>query len=234
MKCCCPARKRRARWLNGWSMVCRCRTACGRTSPVWRRNMALQYRNEESMYKVWVGVNMPDDVFAMLEEEVEVIGPRSDPTPPDSIEGVEEADAAIICPIFPANMATFEKLPRLRVVTRTGAGYDNVDVSAATACGICVVRTPDSNTESTAVYTIGMMLNAVRRIKLGDRLLARGEWLPLPQVDSFDLNGAMLGIIGLGRIGGRVAEIAHVLGMRVTAYDPYIDEGRAVSLRTRL
>ncbi|HLV33870.1 MAG TPA: NAD(P)-dependent oxidoreductase [Spirillospora sp.] len=186
------------------------------------------------MYKVWVGVNMPDDVFAMLEEEVEVIGPRSDPTPPDSIEGVEEADAAIICPIFPANMATFEKLPRLRVVTRTGAGYDNVDVSAATACGICVVRTPDSNTESTAVYTIGMMLNAVRRIKLGDRLLARGEWLPLPQVDSFDLNGAMLGIIGLGRIGGRVAEIAHVLGMRVIAYDPYIDEGRAVSLRTRL
>lgn len=186
------------------------------------------------MLKVWVGVNMPDEIFEMLEQHVEVIGPLSDPLPPDCTEGVEEADAAIICPTFPADMATFERLPRLQVVTRTGAGYDNVDVVAASACGICVLRTPDSNTESTAVYTIGMMINAVRRIKMGDMLLRQGRWLPMPELNGFDLNGATLGIIGLGRIGGRVAEIANVLGMRVLAYDPYIDEGRAVSLRTRL
>ncbi|MBZ0299312.1 MAG: hypothetical protein K8J31_06220 [Anaerolineae bacterium] len=186
------------------------------------------------MSKVWLGVNVSDDVLALLESRVEVIGPRSDPNPPDSIEGVEDADAAIICPTFPANQATFDRLPNLRIVTRPGAGYDNVDVEAATACGICVVRTADSNTESTAVFTVAMMLNAVRRIKMGDGLLRDGRWMPLPELTAFDLNGATLGIIGLGRIGGRVAEIAHVLGMQVIAYDPYIDEGRAVSLRTRL
>jgi D-3-phosphoglycerate dehydrogenase len=186
------------------------------------------------MHKVWVGVNMTEDVLNLLATEAEIIGPCSDPFPPDSTSGVEEADAAIICPTFPATRETFTRLPRLKVIARTGAGYDNVDVDAASQLGICVLRTPDSNTEQTAVFTIAMILNAVRRIKLGDRLLAQGKWMPLPELTVFDLNGSTLGIIGLGRIGGRVAEIAHTLGMRVAAYDPYIDEGRAVALRTAL
>lgn len=186
------------------------------------------------MHKVWVGVNMPPDVIASLEKEVEVIGPLSDPTPLDWIGGLEEADAAIVCPGFPGVAAVFEAHPRLKVVARSGAGYDNLSVPAANASGICVLRTPDSNTETTAVYSISMMLNAVRRIKMGNELLSAGQWLPLPELNTFDINGSTLGIVGLGRIGGRVSEIAHVLGMHVTAYDPYIDEGRAVSLRTTL
>lgn len=186
------------------------------------------------MFKVWVGVNMPPEALAILSAQTEIIGPLSDPLPVDSVDGLEDADAAIVCPGFPGTGAVFERFPKLKIVARTGAGYDNIDVPAATACGICVLRTPDSNTESTAVYTIAMMLNAVRRIRMGDQLLRAGHWLPLPQLNSFDLNGSTLGIVGLGRIGGRVAEIAQVLGMRVVAYDPYIDEGRAVALRALL
>lgn len=186
------------------------------------------------MYKVWIGVNMPPDVIAALEKEVEVIGPLSDPTPLDWIGGLEEADAAIVCPGFPGVAAVFEAHPRLKVVARSGAGYDNINIQAANACGICVLRTPDSNTETTAVYSISMMLNAVRRIKMGNELLSAGKWLPLLELNTFDIHGSTLGIVGLGRIGARVAEIAHVLGMQVIAYDPYIDEGRAISFRTTL
>ncbi|MAS34529.1 MAG: hypothetical protein CL610_11010 [Anaerolineaceae bacterium] len=186
------------------------------------------------MSKVWVGVNMPPEALAILDAEDEIIGPLSDPTPLDSIDGLEDADAAIICPGFPGVGSVFERFPRLKVVARSGAGYDNVNVPEATANGICVLRTPDSNTETTAVYSISMMLNAMRRIKMGNNLLSAGQWLPLPELNTFDVNGSTLGIVGLGRIGGRVAEIAHVLGMRVIAYDPYIDEGRAISLRTQL
>lgn len=186
------------------------------------------------MYKVWVGVNMPPDVIAYLEKEVEVIGPLSDPTPLDWIGGLEEADAAIVCPGFPGVAAVYEAHPRLKVVARSGAGYDNLNVPAATASGICILRTPDSNTETTAVYSISVMLNAVRRIKMGNELLSAGKWLPLPELNTFDINGSTLGIVGLGRIGARVSEIAHVLGMEVIAYDPYIDEGRAISFRVTL
>lgn len=184
-------------------------------------------------YKVWVGV----DLFPEVEQALagaEIVGPCCDPTPMDSVEGLHGAVGAVVGPLFPGIAETFDEFPNLIVAARCGAGYDSVDVDAATARGICVINTPDSNTESTAVYTIGMMINAVRRIKLGNQRASAGLWLPLPEILTFDLNGSTLGIVGLGRIGARVAEISHVLGMRVIAYDPYIDEGRAVSFRTRL
>jgi D-3-phosphoglycerate dehydrogenase len=183
---------------------------------------------------VWLGVNMPPAALAWLEDNAEVIGPRDDPTPPELYDGLDDAIAGIVGPLFPGTHAAFAQLPHLRVVARSGAGYDNIDVAAATAHGLCVLRTPDANTETTAVFTIGMMLSAVRRLKMGNQLLAAGHWLPLPELTTFDLNGNTLGIVGLGRIGARVAEIANVLGLHVLAYDPYISEGRATSFRTRL
>ena len=187
------------------------------------------------MLKVWVGVQMFSNAWdALGEANIEVIGPRNDPEPLHSVDSLAEADAAIGGPMFPGTEETFAGAPKLRVVARAGAGYDNIDVEAATRHGICVVNTPDANTESTAVYTIGMMINAVRYIKRGNQRLNEGQWLPLPEIMAFDLNGSTLGIIGLGRIGGRVAEIAHVLGMRVVVYDPYISEGRATSFRAQL
>ncbi len=119
-------------------------------------------------------------------------------------------------------------------MARPGAGYDNVEVDAATAQGVCVLRTPDSHTDTTAVFSIAMLLNAVRYIKRGNEYVSEGRWLPLPELNAMDLNGATLGIVGLGRIGARVAEIALVLGMRTIAYDPYIDVGRAIAARTTL
>jgi len=186
------------------------------------------------MFKVWVGVSMADSILEMLRREVEILGPQDEPAPPNSVNGIETADAAIINALFPATDVLFRQYPNLRSVARPGAGYDNVDVPGATAQGVCVLRTPDAHSDTTAVFTITLMLNAIRRVKRGNAYLSEGQWLPLPGLDSMDINGATLGIIGLGRIGARVAEIALVLGMRVIAYDPYIAQGRALAARTEL
>ena len=126
--------------------------------------------------------------------------------------------------------------PRLRVVARTGIGVDRVDLAAATRRGILVANTPDGPTESTAEHAIALILSLCKRVMVGDRRLraessfpAWGELQP-----GFEVAGAVLGLVGLGRIGSRVAEIARVLGMQVIAYDPFIAPERAIAMRVEL
>lgn len=123
--------------------------------------------------------------------------------------------------------------PRLRVVARTGIGVDRVDLAAATQRGILVTNTPDGPTESTAEHAIALMLGLCKQVMAGDRLL-RAEsssfvWGGVPP--GLEVAGAILGLVGLGRIGSRVAEIASVLGMRVLAYDPFVTPERARAMR---
>jgi D-3-phosphoglycerate dehydrogenase len=126
--------------------------------------------------------------------------------------------------------------PRLRVVGRPGIGVDRIDIAAATERGILVVNTPDGPTESTAEHAIALMLSLIKRVTLGDRGLRTGQgWtdygvLPI----GLEAYGATLGLVGLGRIGGRVAEIARGLGMRVLAVDPYATPARADALGVTL
>ena len=114
--------------------------------------------------------------------------------------------------------------PRLRIIARAGIGVDRIDLAAATQRGILVLNSPDGPTESTAEHTIALMLNLCKGVMTGDRILRAG--LPFPALPDmtpgFEVLGATLGLVGLGRIGKRVAEIARVLGMRVLAYDPFI------------
>ena len=126
--------------------------------------------------------------------------------------------------------------PRLRVIARPGIGVDRIDLAAATERGILVVNTPDGPTESTAEHAIALLLSLTKRVTLGDRDLRRGQgWtnygvIPIGQ----EAAGTTLGLVGLGRIGGRVAEIARALGMRVLAFDPYAAPARAEALGVTL
>jgi D-3-phosphoglycerate dehydrogenase len=126
--------------------------------------------------------------------------------------------------------------PRLRMVARPGIGVDKIDTAAATARGIMVLNTPDGPTESTAEHAIALMLNLTKGVTTGDRVLRAGKGFPnygsLPI--GLEALGATLGLVGLGRIGGRVAEIARVLGMRVVAYDPFVTPARAAALGVEL
>jgi len=125
---------------------------------------------------------------------------------------------------------------RLRVLARTGIGVDRIDLAAATEHGIMVVNTPDGPTESTAEHAIALMLNLLKQVAVSERLLRSGQgWVDYGVLrPGMEALGATLGLIGLGRIGGRVATIARALGMHVLAYDPFVVPARAVALHVEL
>ncbi len=107
--------------------------------------------------------------------------------------------------------------PQLRVVANYAAGYDNVDISAATKRAIVVANTPDVLTDASAEFTLALMLAASRRLVSGDRLIRRRltwAWAPTFMLGT-SLAGRRLGIVGLGAIGRRVATLAEALGMSV-------------------
>jgi len=108
--------------------------------------------------------------------------------------------------------------PRLRVIARTGVGYDDVDVAAATARGIAVTITPGANHVGVAEHTFALLLAIAKDVLVQDRLIRSGAWrrsvLPRP------LRGSTIGLVGLGRIGQAVATLAIAFGMKVVAFDP--------------
>ena len=110
---------------------------------------------------------------------------------------------------------------RLRIVGRAGVGLDNVDVEACTARGILVINAPTANIISATEHTMAMLLALCRNIPEAHASVKRGEWVR-SKFMGVELNGKILGVIGLGRIGTRVTTRARAFGMRVVAYDPYI------------
>ncbi len=126
--------------------------------------------------------------------------------------------------------------PRLKVIARAGIGIDRIDLEAATERGIMVVNTPDGPTESTAEHAIALMLGLTKLVAVTDRILRAGQGFPVygTLTPGLEVRDAVLGLIGLGRIGGRVAEIARALGMRVLAYDPFVSSARAEALQVEL
>ena len=126
--------------------------------------------------------------------------------------------------------------PRLRIIARTGIGVDRIDLDAATERGILVVNTPDGPTESTAEHAIALLLNLCKQVSVTERILRSGQ--PFPTLSELtvglEVAGAVLGLVGLGRIGSRVATIAQVLGMHVLAFDPFIADERANALGVTL
>ena len=113
-----------------------------------------------------------------------------------------------------------ENAPNLKIIARAGVGVDNIDVESATLNGIWVVNSPNGNTEATAEHTIAMMLACARNIPQGCRCIQEGKY-ERSKFIGVELMGKTLGVVGFGKIGKRVAEIAYVLGMKILVYDPF-------------
>ena len=118
---------------------------------------------------------------------------------------------------------------RLKVVGRAGVGVDNVDVPAATARGVVVMNTPFGNTTSAAEHTVAMLMALARNIPRADQKLRAGDW-DKKSFTGVELEGKTLGVVGLGKIGQKVARAALGLEMRVLAYDPFVTAERAAEL----
>lgn len=164
----------------------------------------------------------------MLPPGIEVIQAPTDFVPPYA--ELAPAQAIVAGPRL-YDAAMMDAAPRLRIIARVGIGVDTVDIAAATDRGIVVCNTPDGPTESTAEHTVAMLLALAKRLKEGDANLSRGEWGPLSVLTGTEVRGKTLGIIGMGRIGQRVAEIRRSgLQMKVLAYSRSLSEDQAAHL----
>lgn len=114
-----------------------------------------------------------------------------------------------------------ESCPKLRAVSRYGAGYDRVDTAAARALGISVSNTPGANAQAVAELTFGMLLSLARSIPYLHEETRNGKWTRSTGTELF---GKTIGIIGLGAIGKRLAKCCEGFDMKLLAYDPYIQE----------
>jgi D-3-phosphoglycerate dehydrogenase / 2-oxoglutarate reductase len=116
------------------------------------------------------------------------------------------------------------RTPNLLIVSTNGAGYDTVDVRAATARGILVVNQSGGNAEAVAEHVVGMMLSLVKRFSETDRALRAGTLGKRIDYLGREAYGKTLGIVGLGNVGRRIAELAGTLfRMQILAYDPYLN-----------
>jgi D-3-phosphoglycerate dehydrogenase len=165
--------------------------------------------------QVFPDVDVERAALAAIDASLVIAGPDDDP-----IAMAESADA-LLTTYHPIDAAAIAKLHRCKVIARYGIGVDNIDLDAATRAGIVVTNVPDYSIEEVAAHTLLLILAAVRRLVGGAQLAGSGApWVarslgPIPRISELTV-----GIVGLGRIGQRVAAVLRPLGCRLIGYDP--------------
>jgi D-3-phosphoglycerate dehydrogenase / 2-oxoglutarate reductase len=122
---------------------------------------------------------------------------------------------------------------KLQVIARAGVGVDNIDIEAATSCGIIVVNAPTGNTISAAEHAIALMLALARHIPQANAVLKTGKW-KRNEFMGTEVRGKTLGIIGLGNVGSAVARRAAALEMKLIGYDPFVSSDHARNLKVEV
>lgn len=113
--------------------------------------------------------------------------------------------------------------PSVELIITSTSGYDHIDFEETMKRNIKTSYTPEANAQSTAELTILLMLSCAREINLANKMVRESNW-KRTELKAFELSGKTLGIVGLGRVGSRVAKIASAMNMKIYAYDPYIED----------
>jgi D-3-phosphoglycerate dehydrogenase len=134
------------------------------------------------------------------------------------------ADALLVC-YAPVGRTVIEAAAQrpVRVISRYGIGYDNIDVGAASELGILVTNVPDYCLDEVADHTVSLLLAAARGVVTASESVRSGGW-SVPKQGIHSLRGRQLTLIGIGRIGAKVAERAAAFGLRIVAYDPFVSD----------
>lgn len=143
--------------------------------------------------------------------------------PNNYLDEMKDADALIVR-IAKCDGHAIENSPNLKVIGRTGVGYDSVDVKTATAHGIPVVITPGANNRSVAEHAVAMMFALSKNLVEAQQEMCKGNWEIRGAKKAFELEGKTIGILGLGAIGRETAKICEGCGMKVAAYDPFLSK----------
>lgn len=139
----------------------------------------------------------------------------------------EGADAdAILVRVAKITSNIIHALPRLRVVAKHGIGVDNIDVACCTQRKILVVNAPKSNVNAVAEHTAALILAISKNIVLLDRATRNGQFSKRNSFPTDELESKILGLIGMGNIASLIAQKMSAFGMKVIAYDPWVDESQ--------
>ena len=186
------------------------------------------------MIKIWSDRAIPEKYLPQLDGVAKETGTRSE-TPDESTTSLPGADGAVVSARIKYDGALFDSVPTLKVISRTGIGYDNINVVAATARKIAVCHAPDAPTISTAELTIALLFATTRQLKQCESDMLEGSKRDyMYTYKGWELAGKILGLVGLGRIGGHVSKIARGIGMEIIVYDPFITPERAEKLGVKL
>lgn len=171
------------------------------------RPMVIQTEHLDARAAAWLG------------ERVNLIVCRHDD--PKFASLLPEADGLVVRTYTQVNAQLLDRAPLLKVIARAGVGVDNIDLPACAARGVIVVNAPDANTEAVVEYVLAAMLDALRPRRWLTEAVGADHWRELR--DRLEaprqLDELTLGILGLGRIGKRIAAVGATLGMRVIYCD---------------
>ncbi len=179
------------------------------------------------MKKVLVDRPLHREAFELLSKNVEVIEIYNDDSSKIE-EALKEVDGVICSAALKMREHQISIAENLKVIGRPGVGYDSVDVEASSRYGIPLVYTPDAPTESVAEHVIALMLMCTKSINTVQKALKEGGNFGIrTKVTGIEAQNKILGLVGFGRIGERVGEIASLgLGMKVVVFDPYLDKNK--------
>ncbi len=180
------------------------------------------------MAKILVADEISQEGLDILSSSVEV-SYQPAVTADELLEVIPQFDALLVRSRTRVTAQVIAAGKRLKVVGRAGVGVDNIDLNAATEAGVLVINSPEGNTASAAEHTLALMLSLARMVPTADQSVKLGKWERSRFIGS-ELFNKTLGVIGLGKIGSRVAQAARALGMKVIVYDPLVSAERAAQL----
>lgn len=173
--------------------------------------------------KILITDRFAQDSFLWLQRHpnFEVVKGEQPSAPPQ--EHLLTAHALLIRSRTVIDEKMLKKARQLQLIVTATSGFDHIDLEACTKWGITVMHTPAANIESAAQLTWALTLSCASKVREARRLIESGDWAR-DKIIGMELSGRTLGIVGLGRIGSRVARHAQTFGMNVVAHDPYVEE----------
>ena len=171
-------------------------------------------------WKILIADGLDQNGKALLGAAAEV-DDRKGISADELLREIGACDALIVRSRTRVTAAVLGAAARLKVVGRAGVGVDNIDLAAASRRGVVVVNAPQSTTLAVAEQTLALMLALARHVPRADAAMKAGQWLK-SELPGVELCGKVLGIVGVGNIGARVAQLAAAFGMTALGYDPLL------------
>ena len=173
-----------------------------------------------SKWKVMITDSLEEVGVAALSKKAEVSN-SAGISPEDLLAQVGEYDALVVRGRTKVTKEVIEAGKNLKVVGRAGVGVDNIDLAAAQSAGVTVVNSPTATTNAVAELALALMMALLRHVAQADASMKAGLW-EKKQFGGSELDGKTLGLIGVGRIGCRVNDLAQAFGATVIGSDPFL------------